>query len=154
MNTVVCPSPIIAETLDHLQHAGKQAKECVVLWLARGAEPDMRVERVYRPMQHAAADIFRIPAQGMRQLMDTLAADGLMIAAQVHSHPREAFHSRADDEWAIIRHENALSLVLPDFALLTPQARFADHAKVFRLSAANRWTELQSKEVPQWLLFQ
>jgi len=36
-----------------------------------------------------------------------------MVAAQVHSHPDEAFHSKGDDEWAIVRHEGALSIVVP-----------------------------------------
>ena len=151
MALVICSAPLITETLGHLQNAGRQSKECVVLWLAYASAAELRVERVYRPLQHAAADIFRIPPQGMRQLMETLAAGDLMIAAQVHSHPRQAFHSRADDDWAIVRHEGALSLVVPDFALRTPPALFANHAKVFRLSTANRWTEIEPEEVPLWL---
>jgi hypothetical protein len=87
----------------------------------------------------------------MRALLELLSEQELMIAAQVHSHPSDAFHSEADDAWAIVRHVDALSLVLPDFALRTNNATFLDHAKIFRLTAANRWVGLNSSEVGQWV---
>jgi hypothetical protein len=39
------------------------------------------------------------------------------IRAQVHTHPREAFHSSTDDAWPIVHLEGFLSLVIPEFAL-------------------------------------
>jgi hypothetical protein len=63
----------------------------------------------------------------------------LMVAAQVHTHPHEAFHSAADDRWAIVRHVGALSLVLPDFAQKTSIDSFLNEAAVFRLSDRNEW---------------
>jgi hypothetical protein len=75
-----------------------------------------------------------------------------MVAAQVHSHPGEAFHSKADDRWAIVRHEGALSLVVPNFALDTTVSRFLDDTKIYQFSAAAQWTEVRRDEVTQsWL---
>jgi hypothetical protein len=76
-----------------------------------------------------------------------------MIAAQVHSHPREAFHSSADDAWAIVRHLGALSLVVPDFGLKTNVSTFRDHTKVFCLAGNNRWHEVPAEEQHQCLRF-
>ena len=68
-----------------------------------------------------------------------------MVAAQIHSHPHEAFHSEADDTWAIVRHEGAFSLVVPRFAADTTLDNFLDHTKVFQFSQRSTWDE-----VPNW----
>lgn len=151
MRPIYISEKIIAETLYHLREAGKKRVECVVLWLANDDNTGLIVEQVYRPMQMAAADIFRLPPQSMQAIMDVLAEKELMIAAQVHSHPREAFHSRADDEWAIVRHADALSLVVPDFAMKTDVSSFYADTKIFKLSSANKWLELPEYEVSEWL---
>lgn len=141
----------IHETLAYLQEGGRRGVECVVLWLAQDDDDAIRVQRVYRPDQQARADIFRIPAASMSQLMSTLSTDELMIGAQVHSHPREAFHSLADDTWAIVRHVGALSLVVPDFALKTTPASFMSDTKTFCLTPTNRWAEVPQNQVKTWL---
>ena len=62
---------------------------------------------MYRPQQRAAADMFHIPPDSMAALRANLRRNRVMVAAQVHWHPREAFHSLADDHWTIVRHELA-----------------------------------------------
>ena len=116
LSTVIVSNPHIRTTLEHLRAAGKKRSECVVLWLGRRLGDKIVVEKVWRPRQLAGAGFFEIPPQSMAELFAELRQSRSMIAAQVHSHPREAFHSAADDTWAIIRHEGALSLVLPYFA--------------------------------------
>lgn len=83
--------------------------------------------------------------------MNVLGEGGLKIAAQVHSHPQEAFHSSADDTWAIVRHEGALSLVVPYFAQRTTDTSFLADQKTYRLDALNRWTNIPSPELDRWL---
>jgi len=39
-----------------------------------------------------------------------------ILAGQIHAHPREAYHSPADDELAMIRLPGGLSIVVPGFA--------------------------------------
>ena len=65
-----------------------------------------------------------------------------MIAAQVHTHPFEAFHSEADDRWAIVRHVGAVSLVVPYFATTTTPDNFLDQIALFSLDANNQWIEV------------
>ena len=151
MNRVICTNRQIDETLGHLQAAGRRGTESVVLWLGNETHKGIEVTAVYRPAQIAGADIFRIPPPAMQELIALLSSKGWMIAAQVHSHPFEAFHSAADDRWAIIRHENALSLVIPYFARRTNTASFLTDQKIFRLTASNQWRELPEHEVGQWL---
>jgi hypothetical protein len=95
------------------------------------------------PEQEAAHDYFRIPPKAMSALLRHLGETKTLIAAQIHSHPEEAFHSCADDTWAIVRHEGALSLVVPYFAKHTSAQNFHDEVAAFRLSASNIWEELR-----------
>ena len=144
---VICPPSIVDDTLSRLHEAGRRGCECVVLWLGKRRDGGAQVMDAYLPLQTAKADMFRIPPAGMAALQAELRKGRLMVAAQVHSHPKEAFHSRADDQWAIVRHEGALSLVLPDFALGTAVGSFLRDVKVYQLSPTAKWVEVSGGEV-------
>ena len=146
---VVCPIAVVEKTLSHLREAGKRQCECVVLWLGRRREDEVAVTEAYVPLQVAREDMFHIPSDGMTAIQSHLRANRWMVAAQVHSHPAEAFHSRADDRWAIVRHEGALSLVVPRFASDTVATAFLDFTKVFRFSPNKRWVEVLDAETMQ-----
>lgn len=146
MTRYICPRTVVADTLNYLKAAGRQNKECVVLWLApRTSSPDAPpICQAYLPLQRAHEDQFHIPPEGMTALMAHLRAHALRLAAQVHSHPAEAFHSIADDKWAIIRRAGALSVVVPDFSSHTTADTFVDDAKFYQLSPDDRWLEVQT----------
>jgi proteasome lid subunit RPN8/RPN11 len=152
MTTPVLVSPsVLASSLDILKEAGRAHRECVVLWLGSRTSTEIAVVEAYRPEQVAAEDFFQLPRGSIASLFDALRSRGLMVAAQVHTHPAEAFHSAADDRWAIVRHVDALSLVLPYFARDTTVESFLDDASVFRLSPKNEWCELLRSEIPLYV---
>lgn len=134
-----CTNSTISQTLGFLQEAGRSRQECVVLWLGRRHETHIEICEVLHPLQNAHADMFHLPPASMNKIMEYLRQNRIMIAAQVHSHPKQAFHSPADDMWAIIRHVGAVSIVLPDFALHTTLSTFFHDAAFFNLSPENRW---------------
>jgi proteasome lid subunit RPN8/RPN11 len=144
---VQCSTAHIATTLAHLREAGTRSQECVVLWLGRPSAQGIEVVTAYRPQQRAAADMFHIPPDSMGTLRAILRRERVTVAAQVHSHPNEAFHSRADDRWAIVRHVGALSLVVPYFAAHTRVETFLEHTKVFQFSTSAHWREVPAAEV-------
>lgn len=137
---------LVEETLGLLREAGSRPAEGIVLWLGRRGDHVIHVSEAHVPIHESDRDYFRIPPEGMAALMRKLGDEGLFVAAQVHSHPGAAFHSEADDRWAIVRHVGALSLVVPHFARTTTAATFLSDAAVFRLSAANRWTAVAHAE--------
>lgn len=139
---VTCPPAIVQATLTLLQKSGGRNKEGIVLWLGRRAEGRVDVVEAYQPAHIAKADFFRIPPPSINALKEHLRATRLVVAAQIHSHPMEAFHSNADDRWAIVRHIGAVSIVLPYFAQRTTAERFLSDAAVFQLSADNRWLQV------------
>ena len=148
---VTCSFTLVEKTLSRLRDAGQRHCECVMLWLGRRNGDHIVVVDAYRPEQVAREDMFQIPRASMNVLYAELRQHRLMVAAQVHSHPLEAFHSRADDRWAIIRHEGALSLVVPYFASETTAANFLDQTKIFQFSDEARWTEVPREDVHSWL---
>lgn len=143
---LLVPTAVVDETLAFLRRAGDRNSEGVVLWLGRREPRGIAVTEAYVPEQEAACDYFRIPPPAMAALLTLLGDTGTFIAAQVHSHPREAFHSEADDTWAIVRHLGALSLVVPHFARDTTSDNFVRQIAAFRLSATNVWRELKAPD--------
>ncbi|MBV9762473.1 MAG: Mov34/MPN/PAD-1 family protein [Acidobacteriaceae bacterium] len=139
MIPVFCPQSVVDQTIVHLQAAGTAGKECLVLWLARRLDDRLDVVAAHRPEQQAWRDRFIVDAAEMASLMALLRRDRLMIAAQVHSHPKEAFHSFADDEGAFIRHQGALSFVIPYFARDSSLSTFLAEAALYELQEGNRW---------------
>lgn len=148
---VKCPLALLDKTLLQLRAAGQRRQECIMLWLGRRNGDSIDVVDAYRPEQNAREDMFHIPRTSMNALYSELRQRRLMVAAQVHSHPKEAFHSRADDQWAIIRHRGALSLVVPYFASETFASNFLDHTKVFQFSDNAKWAEVPKKDIHSWL---
>lgn len=137
--TLVVPTSIVDETITILQTAGRASVEQMVLWLGRRHGSEVEVLEALRPTQRVTRLSIQIPARGMAEIFDRIRATRLVVAAQVHAHPAEAFHSHADDHLAVIRHEGALSLVLPDFAFNTSVKSFKRDVAAFSLSALNTW---------------
>lgn len=139
MTPIPCPGAILETTISILRRAGGEEQEAMLLWLASADSSELSVVETYVPEQIAGRCWFEVPPSAMRALMGHLRLNRLRAVAQVHSHPGRAFHSDADDEWAIVRHEGALSIVVPDFAeLITPGSFFRDTA-TYRLTRRDRW---------------
>jgi hypothetical protein len=148
---VVVAQRIVVRTIEELRRGGRARTERFVLWLARKTQTEVIVCEPYVPDYEASSDYFRIGRPAMARLMEHLRENELMIGAQLHTHPGKAFHSQADDRWAIVRHVGALSIVLPSFARKTTGANFFVEAKVYALSLRNRWTEVPQEKVHRHL---
>jgi hypothetical protein len=140
MKPLLVSRAILKATLEALNPAGREGRESVALWLVEPRSDTARVAGVHVPAQYSTGDMFQIPRESVVALLELVGRTGLVVAAQVHTHPAEAFHSFADDNWAIVRHHGAISIVLPGFALDTEVSTFWTDAAVFQLSAANEWS--------------
>lgn len=138
MSRIKVGRSVVAATIERLQDGGRVGHERAVLWLGKGAE---RIDELYEPRQQTRADQFYFDSQSMQMLFAHLREKRLRVLAQVHSHPGRAFHSEADNEWAIVRHAGALSLVLPQFALEATVDNFLNLAATYVLSTGNDWED-------------
>jgi len=146
--SVQISSAQIRETIKLFRKAG--LRECVLLWLGRREQGIQHIVEVYKPLQNTSIDYFEIPRNGMAAL-DRLRTQALYVVSQIHTHPLEAFHSSADDKWAIVRHVGALSIVLPNFAKSTTLKNFLREAAVYQLDDANSWNAVSSEQMADHL---
>lgn len=110
------PRAILDETFAHFRSCGRGRAECQVLWIGPWSDP-VRVSGAVHPVHRAHRGGFELDDAWLTHVWRRLSARSEGIRAQVHTHPREAFHSPTDDAWPVIHLEGFLSLVIPEFAM-------------------------------------
>jgi proteasome lid subunit RPN8/RPN11 len=136
----------ISDTVHQLKSHSAGVREAVVLWLAERTSSTCVIRAVFVPLQETGVDFFSIPPAGIRQVLVECRRNNLFVAAQLHTHPFDAYHSEADDELALIRHRNALSFVFPNFASEAASVTFSATAALYRLSDQNAWEFVPERE--------
>jgi hypothetical protein len=139
----------IEHMLETMREFGSHGWEVLVLWLGE-IEPEQgkaHVVEAFVPKQKPITSEdgvgYFVDGEALFQLNRDLSETGLRLIAQVHSHPRDAYHSEADDRYAIVTAEGGLSLVVPNFG------RAPAHPNswaIFRLHG-RAWQEMGTKEV-------
>ena len=140
---------VIENMLESMREFGSHGWELLVLWLGEIESGTGRatVRQAFVPKQKPITSEdgvgYFVGGETLFQLNRDLSETGLRLIAQVHSHPREAYHSDADDRYAIVTAQGGLSLVVPDFGFAPPDpASWA----VYRLHGQD-WLEVQTKEM-------
>lgn len=131
----------LMECLKPAQEAGHEG---VALLLGRISGVKVAVLQSVRPRAKTSCGRFEIPTREMARVV-ALAMDlDLQIVGQVHTHPREAFHSEGDEEGANIRYDGYVSIVIPDYGGHLPgRAGWA----TYRFSAERGWILLPETAV-------
>lgn len=139
----------IDKMLKTMREFGSHGWEVLVLWLGE-IEPNTgkaHVIQAFVPKQKSISNEngvgYFVNGETLFQLNRDLSETGLRLIAQVHSHPQKAYHSEADDRYAIVTAEGGLSLVVPDFG--SAPAEPTSWA-VYRLHGRD-WRELSTREV-------
>ena len=137
-----------------MQEFGTHGWELLILWLGEIDEATGigHVREAFVPDQEPITSEdgvgYFVRGNTLFELNKALSVSGLRLIAQVHSHPREAFHSEADDRYAIVTAEGGLSLVVPNFGASGDSP--TDWA-IYRLTS-RAWIQLPADEVE--LLFE
>jgi hypothetical protein len=147
VRSVTVDPTVIDTTIKALQIFGRRRLEGLVLWLGNVEPGRARVIRAFVPEQRSVADEngvgYFVSGETLFELNRALEETGLRLIAQVHSHPKEAYHSATDDRYAIVTADGSFSLVVPNFGRAP-----ADPTSwaVYRLSQGD-WQELSTQEV-------
>ena len=137
---------MVRKTLQTMRDFGAHGCEALVLWLGVVRSSHAHVMTAFTPNQHPVKSEsgvgYFVSGETLFELNRALADTGLRLIAQVHSHPGEAYHSAADDRYAIVTVDGGFSLVVPDFG-----QGAADPAlwAVYRL-IDGEWNELPAEE--------
>lgn len=141
------PQHILDESRDFLYRRGLEGCEGTALWIGRPLESEVLLTRLFIPEQVCIKTAYGIGVDLTERahytLTDTLEPSERFYA-RIHSHPREAFHSKRDDANAVITHQGALSIVIPNFAVdpidLTQCA-------IYRLKHGLGWLRLSMDDI-------
>jgi hypothetical protein len=131
-----------------MRSAGWQ--EAVILWQGRILSENLaEITQFVLPLQDTGPLHFSVCLAERLRLLDVVSASEEFILVQLHTHPREAFHSPADDRLAIPKHTGAISIVVPDFGMFW-RGDFLE-TSVNRHEGGGHWRELGKDEVSQLL---
>lgn len=142
------PQQVLDETRTFLRKRGERGVEGVVLWLGEIVDDETgRVLAAYIPDQIARRSELgvsvEVTQEGLTLLISRL-PEGIFVLIRVHSHPTDAFHSDLDDDNMLISHTNAISIVVPDFAVHPIEL---EHCSVNELHHDDGWVELDRLDV-------
>lgn len=131
----------------YLQDFGMKGFEGVALWAGVQVESTFEVRATFIPEQksfnHDSGLFYSVGGDQLHRLNVWLYKNKMVLIAQIHSHPSEAYHSDTDDAFPIVTELGGLSLVVPDFA--SAPLNIYDWA-AYRLSPNYGWKELSVKE--------
>ncbi len=140
----------LIEMYSFLGDAGNEQFEAVALFAGEIENNQANIKRVIYPKQKTYKTeqglMYFVDGDELHNINMWLHANKLMLIAQIHSHPTEAYHSAMDDEYAMISTFGGLSIVVPNFAQ-DP----LDHLEwaYYRLSLESIWEEITKPEVEQ-----
>jgi hypothetical protein len=143
---------VVTDTLTFFRQKGLEGDEAVALWPGRIVGDRCLISAPLVPAQEAGPLFYRIPDEEVFRILEHVSERGLVIPMQVHSHPRRAFHSWADDERAFVQHENGISIVVPNFGQF-PDPQFTRRARFYRLKDLE-WQEMRRGELDSVFRFE
>jgi len=133
---------VLEFTVDRLAERGRQGLEAFVVWGGRRLSGGrIHVSSAIYPEQVAYETedglLVVVEDDSLFEVNRSLNERGEVLAAQVHTHPTDAYHSSTDDAMPIVTIVGGLSVVIPDFArgATASQRRWA----WYRLSARAEW---------------
>jgi hypothetical protein len=130
---------LLEDTFQKFKDCGAGRQECQVLWLSPWASPQV-ITRVVHSHHSGHADGFQVNDEWLNAFLFELADTGHGVRVQVHTHPRQAFHSETDDTFPIIHTTEFLSLVVPNFGTGVPSL---DGCFLAEISATGAWVAVE-----------
>jgi len=105
---------VIEETSRFLRRPGK--RETVVYWAGVDGGKQWTVTTAICPHQRITRGSFVVDAAANAKVIQDLAAHGLVMLGQAHSHPGTLVdHSDGDDEWTSFAFAGFISIVVPSY---------------------------------------
>ncbi len=137
---------LLRQTHESFFPAWQAQAEAACLWCGVETDAYQVATTLAIPRLVHSAGAYRIERGSMRRLADHLNSQGLVVLAQLHTHPPKAgtHHSCYDDAHAYSTRQGALSLVWPDYGHL---ATFSlEHLGVHERDG-DRWVRLEKDDV-------
>lgn len=132
---------VCEQTERSLRAAGRDGYELFVLWSGRISGDSFEVMDAHVPRQMSTKTrdglLVRVEGEALHKLNVWLYENEQMLGAQIHAHPRKAFHSETDDTYPIVTVSGGLSFVAADFC---KRGLLHRSSAAYRLTSGG-WTE-------------
>jgi len=139
------PAVVQDLTMAHIRSCGERFEEGFVAWSGVATSKVIKVSSVLIPPSNGSEHFggLMLSDDAMQYLADEMIKKGETLIAQVHSHPREAFHSETDNSYPLIHRAGFLSVVIPHFGRygFDEFHRF----RTYEYVANGMWKELDGK---------
>lgn len=139
LDELILPASILRSSIRGLQ--GYVPAEGLCYWFGREIEEGVGLVMIVAfPRIYSTAASFELMPGQMSQLTEWSRREGVWLLAQVHTHPTDEPHSRADEEWAPTRREGFISVVIPFGAQFSDphQPRW----RMFECDARGQWADV------------
>lgn len=147
ITSIHLPKSCTYEALAWLYKAGRRNVEGVALWAGIRDGNTFLIKKTIIPEQNACSIedglIYVVRGDELHRIALELFDSGMQLIAQIHSHPREAYHSQTDDAYPIVTVTGGISVVVPNFA--KGGLNLAEWA-VYRFLPETGWTVLNQRE--------
>lgn len=114
------PRSAVEEAIAHLREVGASGYEGFSLWAGKVQGQLFRVEQNIVPIQYGQRSpdgvCVRVGPEELHRVNVWLYQNGMVLIAQLHSHPTEAYHSDTDDAFPIATTVGSFSIVVPNYA--------------------------------------
>lgn len=139
LRELILPLSILRSSIRGLQ--GYSPAEGLCYWFGRELEPSTGIVMVVAfPRIYSTLSSFELMPGQMSQLTEWSHREGVWLLAQVHTHPTDEPHSRADEEWAPTRREGFISVVIPFGAQFSDPHR--PRWRVFESDVRGEWAAI------------
>jgi hypothetical protein len=128
------PATIVKQTEETLRGTGIEGYEAFVLWSGQQTDRLFTVHTAHVPRQNSyrldTGLCVRVDGSELHRLNVWLYEAGQILAAQVHAHPNDAYHSETDDTYPIVATLGGLSIVAAEFCR---ERLFTSSTAIYRL---------------------
>jgi hypothetical protein len=135
------PGDVREQTETSLRAAGRDGYELFVLWSGRVTGDTFEVMAAHVPRQTSAKTrhglLVTVEGEALHKMNMWLYEHEQLLGAQIHAHPRKAFHSETDDTYPIVTKLGGLSVVAANFCKRGLRHR---SSAAYRLTTSG-WTE-------------
>lgn len=139
---------VFSNTISHLRKIGNANREGIAYWTGIINKEEALVKSVIfadaYPEFNNEGWFAELPLQASLKLGETIHRKNEVLIAQIHSHPREAFHSLIDDQSPISHRIGFLSIVVPYFG---KNVTSLSQCKIYEYLGKGEWRDLLQDEI-------
>lgn len=147
IETIYFPKELVDDIYKKIRETGAEGYERLALCAGKKMGKEFKINHVLYPEQYLRKTLlgvsFHVDGEELERIGDWLYENELSLIAQIHSHPDEAYHSEADNNYAIITKAGGISIVIPHFG--TSDSYFEGSA-FYRLYPDTCWAKLSNEQ--------